>query len=172
MSDPTTPDRPTPAAVPGARPAAGYAGDIDPQQAFDLLAADARAVLVDVRTEGEWRTVGVPDVAELGREVVFDEWVTPFGPNPAFLDRLAEAGVTPGDERPVVFLCRSGQRSIGAARAATAAGIGPAYNVVEGFEGAQGFSGARDVEGWKVRGLPVTTYDAAQARTADGEAGR
>lgn len=148
------------------RPAAGYAGDITPQEAWDLLAADERAVLVDVRTEGEWRTVGVPDVAQLGREVVFDEWVTPSGPNPAFVDRLAEAGLAPGDERPVVFLCRSGQRSIGAARAATAAGLGPSYNVLEGFEGAPGFSGARDAEGWKVRGLPVTSYSAAEGGTA------
>ncbi|OLT50943.1 rhodanese-like domain-containing protein [Cellulosimicrobium sp. CUA-896] len=170
MSDPVQ-DQPA-TTVPQARPAAGYAGDVDPQQAWDLLAADERAVLVDVRTEGEWRTIGVPDVADLGHAVLFDEWVTPLGPNPAFLDRLAEAGLAPGDERPVVFLCRSGQRSIGAARAATAAGIGPSYNVVEGFEGAQGFTGARDVEGWKVRGLPVTTYDDAQAASADGEAAR
>jgi len=150
------------------RPADGYAGDITPQEAWDLLAADPRAVLVDVRTEGEWRTIGVPDVADLGREVVFDEWVTPLGPNPAFVDQLAQAGLAPGDERPVVFLCRSGQRSIGAARAATAAGLGPSYNVLEGFEGAQGFSGTRDVEGWKVRGLPTTTYSPAAA----GEAAR
>ena len=155
-------------APPDARPAVGYAGDITPQQAWDLLTSDERAVLVDVRTEGEWRTIGVPDVADLGREVVFDEWVTPLGPNPAFVDQLAQAGLAPGDERPVVFLCRSGQRSIGAARAATAAGLGPSYNVLEGFEGAQGFSGARDVEGWKVRGLPTTTYSPAAA----GEAAR
>ncbi|MCB7135155.1 rhodanese-like domain-containing protein [Cellulosimicrobium marinum] len=155
------------------RPAVGYAGDLTPQQAWDLLAADERAVLVDVRTEGEWRTVGVPDSTDLGRDVLFDEWVTPLGPNPAFLDTLVGAGLTPGDERPVVFLCRSGQRSIGAARAATAAGLGPSYNVLEGFEGGQGFSGARDVEGWKVRGLPATTYDAAlAARAADGEVAR
>ncbi|MBD8078791.1 rhodanese-like domain-containing protein [Cellulosimicrobium arenosum] len=147
------------------RPAAGYAGDLTPQQAWDLLAADERAVLVDVRTVGEWRTIGVPDVAGLGRDVVFDEWVTPQGPNPAFLDELAQAGLAPGDERPVVFLCRSGQRSIGAARAATGAGLGPAYNVLEGFEGAPGFTGARDVEGWKVRGLPTTTYSPDQAET-------
>ena len=42
--------------------------------------------------------------------------------------------MTPGD-RPVVFLCRSGNRSIGAAEAATAAGIAPSYNVLDGFEG-------------------------------------
>ncbi len=170
MSDPAQ-DQPA-STLPDARPAAGYAGDVDPQQAWDLLAANERAVLVDVRTEGEWRTIGVPDLADLGHAVLFDEWVTPLGPNPAFLDRLADAGLAPGDERPVVFLCRSGQRSIGAARAATAAGIGPSYNVLEGFEGAQGLTGARDVEGWKVRGLPVTTYDDAQAAPTDGEAGR
>ncbi len=34
------------------------------------------------------------------------------------------------------MICRSGVRSIAAAEAATAAGIAPAYNVVEGFEGA------------------------------------
>ena len=45
----------------------GYAGDLTPAQAWDLLASDERAVLVDVRTEAEWRYVGVPDVAGLGR---------------------------------------------------------------------------------------------------------
>jgi len=137
-----------------ARPADGYAGDITPQQAWDLLRDDPSAVLVDVRTDGEWRAIGVPDTAELGKEPVFDEWVTGDGrPNPAFLDQLAAAGVEAGSG-PVVFLCRSGQRSIGAARLATQAGIGPSYNVLEGFEGAPGPSGVRDREGWKVAGLP------------------
>ncbi|WP_265520226.1 rhodanese-like domain-containing protein [Oerskovia flava] len=141
--------------APTARPAAGYAGDLTPADAWALLETDERAVLVDVRTEGEWQVIGVPDVAGLGREAVFSQWVTADGrPNPGFLDELTTAGLAPGDERPVVFLCRSGQRSIGAARAATAAGLGPAYNVLEGFEGAPGPTGARDREGWKVAGLP------------------
>jgi rhodanese-related sulfurtransferase len=136
-----------------ARPADGYAGDITPQQAWDLLAQHPDAVLVDVRTEGEWRTVGVPDVDELGKRVVLTQWVTADGrPNPSFLGELEQAGV--GPQRPVVFLCRSGQRSIGAARLATSAGISPSYNVLEGFEGGPGFGGVRDREGWKVRGLP------------------
>ncbi|MFV2143718.1 rhodanese-like domain-containing protein [Isoptericola sp. G70] len=135
------------------RPAEGYAGDITPQQAWDLLAADPDAVLVDVRTDGEWHAVGVPDVGELGKEPVLSQWVTADGrPNPGFLTELETAGVGPG--RPVVFLCRSGQRSIGAARLATSAGISPSYNVLEGFEGAPGFGGVRDQTGWKVRGLP------------------
>ncbi|MCA5892062.1 rhodanese-like domain-containing protein [Isoptericola sp. NEAU-Y5] len=144
---------PTPGAHPEARPAPGYAGDLDPQQAWDLLATDPDAVLVDVRTEGEWRAVGVPDTRALDKDTVLVEWVKAGGrPNPAFLTDLEDAGVTAG--RPVVFLCRSGQRSIGAARLATSAGIGPSYNILEGFEGGAGFDGARDHEGWKVRGLP------------------
>jgi rhodanese-related sulfurtransferase len=85
---------------------------------------------------------------------VFDEWVTPAGPNPRVVDRLVEAGLTPGEERPVVFLCRSGQRSISAARAATAAGFGPAFNVLEGFEGPLDAEGHRGSSGWRALGLP------------------
>jgi rhodanese-related sulfurtransferase len=140
-----------------ARPAEGYAGDITPQQAWDLLAGSPDAVLVDVRTEGEWRLIGVPDVAELGKQVVLTQWVTADGrPNPGFLTELAAAWVA-GDG-PVVFLCRSGQRSIGAARLATSAGIAPSYNVLEGFEGAPGLDGLRTREGWKVAGLPTAEY--------------
>ena len=145
MSDPAHPE---------ARPADGYAGDITPQQAWDLLAADPGATLVDVRTQGEWRTIGIPDTTSIDKKPLFAEWVQAGGrPNTGFLEELKAAGVTSG---PVVFLCRSGQRSIGAARLATAAGIAPSYNVLEGFEGAPGADGVRDQQGWKVAGLPWT----------------
>ncbi|UIJ34524.1 rhodanese-like domain-containing protein [Allobranchiibius sp. GilTou73] len=134
----------------------GYAGDLTPQQAWELLAAHDDAVLVDVRTTAEWAYVGVPDITGLGRETEFVEWVSfPDGSsNPHFVDDVREAGVTPGDGRPVVFLCRSGQRSIGAAKAATAAGLGPAYNVLEGFEGGLDDAGHRGGGGWRAAGLP------------------
>lgn len=155
MSNPAADTTASPGPGPDARPAAGYAGDITPQQAWDLLGDDPQAVLVDVRTEGEWRTIGVPDVAGLDKQVVFTEWVHADGrPNPAFLEELkAGVGAAGG---PVVFLCRSGQRSIGAARLATSAGIAPSYNVLEGFEGPAGPDGVRDHAGWKVRDLPWT----------------
>ena len=134
----------------------GYAGDLSPQQAWDLLAGDPNALLVDVRTEAEWRYVGVPDVTSLGRPAAFVEWVTyPSGaPNAAFVDHVLATGLTPG--RPVVFLCRSGARSIAAARAATAAGLGPAYNVLDGFEGDLDPESHRGDQGWRAAGLPWT----------------
>jgi len=127
-----------------------YAGDLTPQQAWDLVESDESALLVDVRTDGEWRTIGIP----VHERSAFVEWVTPAGPNPNFLAELAEAGLTPGDERPVVFLCRSGVRSVAAAHAATAAGFGPSYNVLNGFEGDVGDDGRRGHVGWQADGLP------------------
>jgi len=135
--------------------AVGYAGDLTPQQAWELLARDERALLVDVRTDGEWATIGVPDTSTTGRPAAFVEWVDGTGrPNPAFVDELRASGLEPGDERPVVFLCRSGVRSVGAAKLATAAGLGPAYNVLDGFEGGVGPDGQRGATGWRAAGLP------------------
>ncbi|WP_336706729.1 rhodanese-like domain-containing protein [Oerskovia sp. USHLN155] len=151
----SAPDRATAAPVPDARPADGYAGDITPQQAWALLQSDPSAVLVDVRTDAEWRFVGIPDLASTGREPVLTQWVDVTGrPNAAFVAELTAAGLSP--ERPVVFLCRSGARSIGAAKAATAAGLGPAYNVLEGFEGGLDDAGHRGSDGWRAAGLPWT----------------
>ncbi len=132
-----------------------YAGDLTPTQAFDLLAERADAVLVDVRTRAEWSYVGTPDLSGLGKRVALVEWVTfPDGvPNPSFLDDLVRSGVQPG--APVVFLCRSGVRSVAAANAATAAGFGPVFNVLEGFEGQlDGGKHRGTTGGWKAAGLP------------------
>lgn len=128
-----------------------YAGDITPEQAWKLLGDNPDATLVDVRTEAEWRFVGVPDLSSLGREVVYIEWVGFDGqPNGDFVTELTDAGLTP----PVLFLCRSGHRSMGAADSATTAGIGPSFNVLDGFEGHLDDHGHRGDTGWRAAGLP------------------
>jgi rhodanese-related sulfurtransferase len=132
-----------------------YAGDLSPAEAFALLGSNPDAVLVDVRTKAEWSYVGTPDLSELGRKVVLAEWVTfPDGArNPRFLQDVTAGGAA--KEAPVVFLCRSGVRSVAAAEAATQAGFTAAYNITEGFEGPSDDSGHRGTgAGWKVRGLP------------------
>jgi len=131
-----------------------YAGDITPEEAWKLLTDDPEAVLVDCRTDAEWRFVGVADLTSLDREVVYVEWNSTDGKhNDDFVDDLKAAGVTSGDG-PVVFLCRSGNRSIGAAEVATEAGIGPSYNVLDGFEGNLDEHKHRGGTGWKAVGLP------------------
>ena len=131
-----------------------YAGDITPQESWKLLNDNPDTVIVDVRTDAEWKWVGVPDLSGLGRDVVFVEWVRSDGSrNENFVDDLIAAGVTPGDS-PVIFLCRSGNRSIPAAQAATAAGIAPSYNMLDGFEGQLDSEGHRVSTGWRAEGLP------------------
>lgn len=131
-----------------------YAGDVTPSDAYDALRSDPRAVLVDVRTRAEWAYVGVPDLGAAGKPVLTAEWVTfPDGArNPGFVDELRAAGVQEGT--PVYLLCRSGVRSVAAAQELTAQGLGPAYNVLEGFEGPHDDDRHRCVAGWKVAGLP------------------
>jgi len=134
---------------------ANYAGDLSATDTYRLLADDPAAVLVDVRTHAEWAYVGLPDLSALGKKVVTVQWSTyPDGAsNAAFLDELAAADVTP--DQPVLFLCRSGVRSVAAATAATAVGYTRAYNVLDGFEGAPDAAGHRGgTGGWKAEGLP------------------
>ena len=129
-----------------------YAGDLSPQDAW--LKLEQGAVLVDVRTEGEWAHIGIPDTKATENDPLFIQWTFPGGiPNPDFIDQLKQqAPEDTGVE--LVFLCRSGVRSVAAAIAATQAGF-TAYNVLEGFEGEPDRWGERTVNGWKNRGLPT-----------------
>jgi glyoxylase-like metal-dependent hydrolase (beta-lactamase superfamily II)/rhodanese-related sulfurtransferase len=129
------------------RPAEGYAGDIAPTLAWDWV-QQGRAVLVDVRTDAEREWVGyVPGAVPLA----WKQWPG-MQPNPGFDDGvralLAQAG------KPLLMLCRSGARSIAAARRATELGA-TAYNILEGFEGDLDAHGHRgQLGGWRHRGLP------------------
>ena len=131
-----------------------YAGDVTPAEAYAAATGGEGALLVDVRTRAEWTYVGVPELGVAGRDVAFVEWSTfPDGRlNERFVDEVRSAGAVPGT--PLYLICRSGVRSVAAARALTAAGLGPAYNVSDGFEGPHDAQGHRTVAGWKVAGLP------------------
>ncbi|MCT9870908.1 rhodanese-like domain-containing protein [Paenarthrobacter sp. YAF11_1] len=129
-----------------------YAGDLTPQDAWAKL--EEGAILVDVRTEGEWAHIGIPDTKATENDPLFIQWNLAGGiPNSRFIEDLQQQA--PEDDAvELVFICRSGQRSISAAIAATQAGF-TAYNVLEGFEGEPDRYGERTVNGWKNRGLPT-----------------
>jgi rhodanese-related sulfurtransferase len=107
------------------------------------------AKLVDVRTQAEWDWVGrIPGALMI-------EWNTwPSGEmNEEFLSEL-ESQVSKGST-PVLFICRSGARSHGAATLAARAGYASTFNVLEGFEGDKDALGHRSsVGGWRAAGLP------------------
>jgi sulfur dioxygenase len=129
-----------------ARPAAGYAGDVSPQLAYEWWQS-GQAVLIDVRTDAEREWVGfVPGAVGLA----WKQWPG-MALNPGF-DEALRAAVPPG--KKALLLCRSGVRSIAAARRASELGI-EAYNVLEGFEGDPDEHAHRGRRGgWRLRGLP------------------
>lgn len=135
-------------------PADGYAGDVTPTEAYELVKS-GQATLVDCRTHAEWVYVGMPDLSSAGARLATVEWQSyPTGQrNSGFLTQLRETVGAPGDQQ-VVFLCRSGVRSVAAAKAATAVGYTRSYNVLDGFEGGLGIDGHRGVRGWRAEGLP------------------
>ena len=128
------------------QPASGYAGDISPQLAWAWVQA-GDAVLIDVRTDAEREWVGgVPGAVALA----WKQW--PGMALNASFDGGVKAAVSA--DKKALMLCRSGVRSIAAARRATELGI-EAYNILEGFEGDPDTSGQRgNTGGWRHLGLP------------------
>jgi sulfur dioxygenase len=128
------------------QPADSYAGDISCALAWQWVQS-GEAVLVDVRTDAERAWVGfVPDAPA----VAWKQWpgmVT----NPNF-DAELQASVPPG--KKVALLCRSGVRSVAAAKRATELGL-QAYNILEGFEGdPDGHAQRSHQGGWRFHKLP------------------
>lgn len=116
------------------------------EEAWEILADNPQAVLIDVRTAAEWAFVGLPNLAELDKQVRTVEWTSfPDGTkNPDFLAQ-ATADISP--EQPLLMLCRSGGRSNAAAGELNANGYN-ATNIGSGFEGDLGPNGYR-IGGWK-----------------------
>jgi len=127
-------------------PAEGYAGDVSPQLAWQWVQA-GQAVLVDVRTDAEREWVGFIPGA-LG--IAWKQWPG-MAMNPEF-DTAIQAAAKEGHK--LVLMCRSGVRSIAAAKRATELGV-TAFNILEGFEGDPDADAHRGLKGgWRYRGLP------------------
>ena len=128
------------------QPAQGYAGDISPQLACQWWQA-GEAQLVDVRSDAEREWVGfVPGAIALA----WKQWPG-MVMNATFDEELVSAAAA---GKKVLLLCRSGVRSIAAARRASELGL-EAYNVLEGFEGNPDAQGQRGhTGGWRYHGLP------------------
>lgn len=133
--------------------------DVSVEEAWARLTSETDTILIDVRTRAEWSFVGLPDLSNLGKQVVRLEWQSfPEGQiDPAFSERLSEflssAGV--GKDAELLFICRSGGRSRMAAEIMAAQGYARCRNVADGFEGPLDSDGHRGTQaGWKAAGLP------------------
>lgn len=106
--------------------------DVGPEEAADLI-QHGGALLLDVREPQEWVAGHAPQAEHLP------------------LDQVGSAAV-PRD-RPVIAVCRSGNRSGKAAAALAADGV-PVHNLAGGMKA------------WALAGLPVVTDDGAPGTVA------
>ena len=122
-----------------------YAGDVSPELAWRWVQS-GEAVMVDVRTDAEREWVGfVPGAVP----VAWKQWPG-MALNPSFDQQVREAS----GGKKLVLLCRSGVRSVAAAKRATELGL-EAYNILEGFEGDPDADAHRGRKGgWRLRELP------------------
>jgi rhodanese-related sulfurtransferase len=121
-----------------------------PKEAYALLAQQADALLIDVRMEVEFQYVGHPPNA------INIPWFDcpNFKPDvPAFVAAVDVLALEKA--RPLVLLCRTGQRTVAAGLALEKAGYTHIINVLDGFEGELDDDQHRNTEsGWRYCGLP------------------
>ena len=121
---------------------------LTPKQTYEFLQANLSAILIDVRSEMEYMFVGHPKDAMLIPWVDGSDWDI----NPHFVAQVKKAASL---NRPILLICRSGQRSVDAGFALEKAGLEGVYNVLHGFEGDLDSRHQRNVvNGWRFDGLP------------------
>ena len=105
-----------------------------------FLETNPKTVLLDVRTEDEWKTIGKPDTKIFGIKSFF---IT-ISQHPSFLDNVKK---NINKDNQVLVMCAAGGRSIIAANLLSNEGY-KTLNVSDGF------SGNGEDPGWKNLGLP------------------
>lgn len=124
---------------------------LTPKAAYAALQANPAALLIDVRDTLESSFVGRP-VGSVN--IPWKDWSNrQWQANPDFVRQVAEAA--PDKATPLLLMCRSGQRSLEAAKALADAGYTDLANIEEGFEGGLDEDKHRStVGGWRRHGLP------------------
>ena len=105
-----------------------------------FIKSNPDTVLLDVRTEDEWNTIGKPNTKDLG----INSFFITISQDQSFLDKVKE---NINKKNKVLVICAAGGRSIIAANLLTKEG----YNT---FNISDGFSGNGQDPGWKNLGLP------------------
>ena len=103
-----------------------------------------KCILIDVRTEREWETVGKPDGDQIGLRTYFVSIKNNEGSlNGNFVNDILRLNIE--KEFEIAFICKSGVRSALASDMLSHENY-KCINVIDGFEGN---------EGWLNAGLPV-----------------
>jgi rhodanese-related sulfurtransferase len=125
--------------------------EVTPQQAHDILAGDASAVYIDVRTEREFAN-GHPQGA-VNIPVAFADAARGMTVNSDFV-RVVEARFPRA--KKIIVGCQAGPRSNAAAKLLQQAGFQDVSDLLGGFGGMRDQMGNVIAPGWANAGLPVS----------------
>ena len=114
----------------------------------NFIKENSNVVLLDVRTENEWNSLGKPNAEEYNSKTYFVT-VSPDlanwqEPDPSFIEKVKKKI---NKDKTILVMCAAGGRSMIAANLLKAEGYS-ALNVSDGF------SGNGQDPGWKNLGLP------------------
>jgi len=129
---------------------------IDPAKAWQMSQDDKAVLLVDVRSDMEYLMIGHPVGALNAPWIDHPDWTV----NPDFVSavrKLMLGRVSGPAQKSVslILICRSGNRSLDAAKTLLAEGVENVHVVVGGFEGPLDDHRQRNtVAGWRYAGLP------------------
>ncbi len=135
--------------------------EINSGEAYEFLKEEDVA-LIDVRTDAEYAFVGQVDLTEISGKSFLVPWkVFPaMSINPRFQITLEknlrnEFPEKDPQDLKLIFMCRSGARSLEAAMYCTQLGFKDCYNLSSGFEGNPDDKGHRsNIDGWRAENLP------------------
>ena len=106
--------------------------EININNAYENLKSMKDAYLIDVRTESEWQSDGIPDTSGLNNDLIKLTITLQGGlENPHFLDKIQDLKLSTNDH--LYFICRSGVRSAVAAQKLSFLGYKNLYNIMGGF---------------------------------------
>jgi len=130
---------------------------LTPQQAWQKLQDDPRAILIDIRSSMEYLFVGHPVGSVHVAWIDEPDWEV----NPHFCTEVRKVllggAVCDLDDgcAPVILICRSGKRSREAGETLLKAGLKNIYHIDEGFEGDLDDHHHRSTQGgWRHHNLP------------------
>ncbi len=122
---------------------------ISPTQAHEILSSNSQAILIDTRTYLEYSFVGHP----IGAVHVPLKRPPNWEAFPDFVEQVEQH--IHSKSIPVILMCRSGVRSLDAAKLLEQAGFQTLYNMDEGFEGDKDHNHHRGtLGGWRFHKLP------------------
>ena len=126
--------------------------EISSQKAFQML-KNPSTYLIDVRSIAEYVFIGHPKMAYNIPLMFWSEKQQKLISNENFLSNIKSRFKK---DDILIFICRSGGRSLRTATMAKQSGFLNVFSIKEGFEGKKDEKGYRSINGWKNNKLPYT----------------